>query len=150
MHVSYIILRILDLKSQVKLKERTSRIRQKQNNKEVTTQQRLYENERQQKYRKRSSISITSTIQALWSKLKEGPTYICCSCHLLLYRHNVKKFVNDNYSAALLADCTNNIDSFDHMRYNVTAAIHVTVFVKVTFHPYLLEICYNLQKFQMS
>ena len=107
--------------TQVKLKEKTfqsnSRIRQKQNNKEVTTQQRLYENERQQKYRKRSSISITSTIQTFRSKIKEGPTYICCSCQLLLYRHNVKKFVNDHYSAALLADCTNNIDSFDHMRY---------------------------------
>ena len=61
---------------------------------------RKQENERRQKSRTASIMTLSDLISQFHDKVSQGPVYICCSCHQLFYKHSVV-----NVNSITLPDC---------------------------------------------
>ena len=78
--------------------------------------------EQLRKLQKRSSLSETESkaIKTFCAIVKEGPVFVCTSCHRLMYRENVKIFNQSDYSKceeALLNRCISGYLHSDNKQY---------------------------------
>ena len=67
------------------------------------------------------------SISVFHNEIKEGPCYICCVCHRLLYRKSVKLLDRSSCNSSLPESVFTDIRSFDNKEY-----ICATCYSKVT------------------